>query len=317
MAENERNEPEQHDVVVVGGGPAGLQAALTLGRMRRRVLLVDSGDYRNAAARHMHNFLTHDGDEPGRLRAAARTELDAYDTVQVRRSAVTAIEAHGDGWQLSFKGDAVVRTRKVVLATGLRDRLPDTPGLADLWGDVVAHCPFCHGHELRGQHVAILGAGPHTPRLAMMMSRIAGRVTVLTDAAELDGTVADQLDKEGVAVRTEVVTQVCRSAKGATVRLAGSADEEVGAVFVTTQLSQSTRFADDLGLEMLPSGCVRIDERGRTSRPGIYAAGDMAHQPGLPMPQASVLTAAAAGLLAGTAAVGDLLVEEHAWLAPA
>jgi thioredoxin reductase len=107
---------------------------LTLGRMRRRVLLLDSGDYRNAASRHMHNFIGHDGDEPGRLRGAARADITGYDTVAVRSARVTAIEAHGDGWGLGLDDGDRVRTRKIILATGLRYRLPEKPGLAELWG---------------------------------------------------------------------------------------------------------------------------------------------------------------------------------------
>jgi len=316
MTTTNKDRQGQYDAVVVGGGPAGLQAALSLGRLNRHVLLVDSGEYRNATVREMHNFLTHDGDDPERLRASARAELDGYDTVEVRRDAVADVGPHGDGWHVRFADGPPVRARKLVLATGLRDRLAETPGLEKLWGDVVAHCPFCHGHELRGRQVAILRAGVHAPRLAMMMRPIAERVTVLTDATELDPSVADQLVKEGVEVRTEPVTRVLRSAAGATVELAGGPDLEVGGIFVSPQQSQASSLPADLGLEMLPSGCVRIDERGRTSRPGVYAAGDMAHQPELPMPQASVLTAAAAGLMAGTAVVGDLLAEDHPWVMP-
>jgi thioredoxin reductase len=142
---------------------------------------------------------------------------------------------------------------------------------------VVAHCPYCHGHEFRGQYVAILGAGTHVPRLAMLLSRIAARITVLMDGAEIDEGILGQLQKAGVDVRSEAVTGVSRSSTGATVELSSGIKEEVGGLFVSPQLTQAAPFVDDLALEMLPSGCVRIDELGRTSRPGIYAAGDMAH----------------------------------------
>ncbi len=305
----------EYDVVVVGGGSAGLQAALTLGRMRRQVLLFDSGRYRNQAAHHMHNFIAHDGDEPAEVRKAARADLERYDTVELREAVVTRVRPHGSGWLVTLDG-AEVGTRKIVLATGLRDTLPDTPGLAELWGDAVAHCPFCHGYELSGEHVGILGTGPHSPRLAVMMARIAGRVTVYADGGELEDAVRVPLREAGVTVRTAPVTAVRRSATGASVHLASGDTEDVAGLFVAPELSQAAPFVDGLGLEMLPSGCVRIDEFGRTSRPGIYAAGDLAHLASLPMPMASVLTAAAAGLMAGSAAVQDLLVEENPWLMP-
>jgi thioredoxin reductase len=300
----------QYDVVVVGGGPAGLQAALTLGRMHREVLLLDSGRYRNDAAHALHNFASHDGRPPAEFRAGARHDLQAYDTVAVREAVATEITAESAGWRVAVAGAAPVVARKIVLATGLRDTLPDKPGLADLWGDVVAHCPYCHGHEFSGRPVAVLGSGPHVAKLASLVARIASRITVLADGDEVDAETAQALGRAGIAVRTERVVGVRRSGAGATVGFESAPDEEVAGLFVTTALSQSAPFPEQLGLELLTSGCVRVDEFGRTSRPGVYAAGDMAHVASLPMPLASVLTAAASGLLAATAADMDLLADE-------
>jgi thioredoxin reductase len=303
--------PHSYDVVVVGGGPAGLQAALTLGRMHRSVLLLDSGEYRNAAAKEMHNFVTHDGRSPEEFRAAARRDLQPYATVEVRERRATQVSDDGGRWRVTLDDTGTVVARRVVLATGLRDTLPDIPGLSDLWGDVVAHCPYCHGHELSGRHVGILGNGPHAARVALLLERIAASVTVFADGAELDQAIAAQLAQGGVDVRPEKVAGVRRSSTGATIELATGADEEVAGLFVSTVFAQAAPFAEQLSLEMLPSGCIRIDELGRTSRQGIYAAGDLAHVAALPMPLASVLTATSAGLLAGTAADQDLLADDH------
>jgi len=303
--------PDSYDVVVIGGGPAGLQAALTLGRLHRSVLLLDSGEYRNAAAKEMHNFVTHDGRSPEEFRAAARRDLLAYHTVEVRELRATEVADDGGRWRVFLEDSGSVQARRVVLATGLRDTLPDIPGLADLWGDVVAHCPYCHGHELSGRHVGVLGNGPHAARVALLLERIAARVTVFADGADLDEATGEQLAQAGAAVRPERVSGVCRSSRGAIVEFATGADEEVAGLFVSTALAQAAPFAEQLSLEMLPSGCIRIDELGRTSRQGIYAAGDLAHLGALPMPLASVLTAASAGLLAATAASQDLLAADH------
>jgi len=303
--------PQSYDVVVIGGGPAGLQAALTLGRMHRSVLLLDSGQYRNAAAKEMHNFVTHDGRSPEEFRAAARRDLQPYATVEVRDRRATEVAHDGGRWRVTLDDTGAVVARRVVLATGLRDTLPDIPGLSDLWGDVVAHCPYCHGHELSGRHVGILGNGPHAVRVALLLGRIAVRITVFADGAGLDEATGAQLAQGGVDVRPEKVAGVRRSSTGATVGLASGADVEVAGLFVSTALAQAAPFAEQLSLEMLPSGCIRIDELGRTSRQGIYAAGDLAHLAALPMPLASVLTATSAGLLAGTAADQDLLADDH------
>ncbi|HET6562284.1 MAG TPA: NAD(P)/FAD-dependent oxidoreductase [Marmoricola sp.] len=304
------------DVVVIGGGPAGLQAALTLGRMRRRVLLLDSEQYRNGTVHEMHNFLTHDGDDPALFREGARAELKRYETVAVREARVSSIEEAGDGWRLTLDGGEELRSRRIVLATGLRDTLPTVPGLEELWGDVVAHCPYCHGHELRDRPVALLGAGPHTPAVAMLVSRLASRLVVVTDGGTLDPETAGHLTAAGVEIVDQRVTEVRRSAEGAAVRLADGTDVDVAGIFVAPTPSQASPFAQRLGLDLLPSGGVRVDELARTSRPGVFAAGDMAHVAGLPMPLASVLNAAAAGLVAGSSVDRDLLMEEHPWLQP-
>ncbi len=266
----------------------------------------------------MHNFLTHDGDDPALFREAARAELKHYDTVEVRDARVTSIEEAGDGWLLALAGgaDEVVRSGKVVLATGLHDTLPAVPGLADLWGDVVAHCPFCHGYELRDRPVAVIGAAAHTPGVALMVDRMASRLLVVTHDGTLDPETAEHLRAAGVEVVDQLVTEVRRSAEGATLSLADGTAVDVAGIFVAPTLSQSSPLPEQLGLELLGSGCVRVDALGATSRPGIFAAGDMAHVPGLPMPLAAVLNAAAAGLVAGSSAHRDLLMEEHPWLLP-
>jgi thioredoxin reductase len=291
---------DKYDVVVIGGGPAGLQATLTLARVHRTVLMVDSGTYRNDPAAHMHNVVTHDGTPPAEFRAAARKELAAYDTVAVRDDAVTSVAADGDGFAVAL-GDEVARARGLVLATGVVDTLPDKPGLEELFGSVVAHCPFCHGHEFAGRHVGILGtAGAgHLPGL---VGPIASRVTVFTDGEELTAELP-----AGVAVRTDRVTGVCPSPLGATISFADGPSEEVAGLFVGTTLTQRAPFADQLGLVLNPSGCVEVDAMGRTSVPGVHAAGDMAHVASLPMPMASVLTAASSGQVAAGALVAFLL----------
>ncbi|MGB0101174.1 MAG: NAD(P)/FAD-dependent oxidoreductase [Nocardioides sp.] len=271
----------EYDVVVIGGGSAGLQAALTLGRVHRRTLLLDPGGYRNDPADHMHNFLGHDGTPPGDLRAAARADLAAYDTVAIRERAATAVSVGGDGFRVSL-GVEEVGARGLVLATGLRDELPDKPGLADLFGDVVAHCPFCHGHEFAGKRVGVLGEPGH---LAAIMGPV---------AASVEG-----LDPD-------LVVGFERTDDGLRALLSDGTAEEYGGLFVATGLGQAAPFASQLGLRTLPSGCVEVDAMQRTSLPGVHAAGDMAHHPELGMPMASVLTAAASGLVAAASLVAHL-----------
>ena len=279
------NERFDHDVIILGGGPAGLQAALTLGRVHRDVLLLDSGRYRNDPATHMHNVVTHDGRPPAEFRAAARADLAAYATVTVREAAATSVAPHGSGFRVEVDGDTV-SGRGIVLATGLRDTMPDVPGLTDLFGTRVAHCPFCHGHEMAGQHVGVLGDSPAAEHVAGIMGPVAASVTLLPE---------------------QTVTAVEPAGAGVRVTFTDASTADFGSLFAKPEQSQAAPFADQLGLAMLPSGCVEIDVMGRTSLPGVHAAGDMAHLAALPMPMASVITAAASGQVAGAAMVAYLL----------
>ncbi|WP_286929654.1 MULTISPECIES: NAD(P)/FAD-dependent oxidoreductase [Aeromicrobium] len=273
-----------YDALVIGGGPAGLQAALTLGRMHRSVVLVDSGRYRNGSAAHAHNFLTHDGRDPGELRRIARDELARYATVETRDATGQRVREAEEG----FVGDldeGTIEARTVVLATGMIDELPDVPGLHEAWGDEVVNCPFCHGHEFEGRPVGVLGNGPQVGELAGMLAPVASEVVTFRreDLAKVER------DEEGL---------LAHRVEGEPVRVAG--------LFLHPHTAQAAPFAEQLGLDLLPSGCVRIDALGRTSRPGVFAAGDLAHVEELPVPMPSLLGAAAAGLAAGASAVRHL-----------
>jgi len=297
-----------YDAIVIGGGPAGLQAGLTLGRMHHPTLVLDSGSYRNDAVRQLHNFLSHDGTAPAELRAAARQDLKGYPDVEVRDLEVRSVRALDDGFEVeTLEGREA--TRRLILATGVTDDLPDVPGIGELWGTVVAHCPFCHGHEFAGGTVVVQG-GPHAARVALMMAPIAATVVVIDDGHEPSDAEVRALADAGVEWRTGSVVSLDPTPSGAVVRADVGPEVAVDGFFVRSSFRQSAPFAEALGLELLASGCVAVDALGRTSRPGVYAAGDLAHLRELPMPLATVLNAAAAGLNAGAACHHDLLAEQ-------
>ncbi len=308
----------RYDAVVIGGGPAGLQAALTLGRMHRTVLLLDSGEYRNAPADHLHNFVTHDGTPPAEWRAAARADLAAYTTVTVCDATATWVKVEGDeDFRVELADGSRVGARRLVLATGVRDTLPDKPGLAELFGTVAAHCPYCHGHEFSGKHVAVLGSVLHTAMVALLVSRIASRLTILADGGRPDQETTDLLARSGIPVDLREVAAFEATDDGAAAVFVDGTKLEVGGLFVATTWGQSAPFAEDLGLSMLASGCIEVDAMGRTSQPGIYAAGDLAHTAALPMPVSSVLNAAGAGQVAAASLDRDLLMLDHGLVLPA
>jgi thioredoxin reductase len=272
-----------YDALVIGGGPAGLQAALTLGRMHRPTLLLDSGTYRNAPAEAMHNFVTNDGRGPAEFRAIVHDELAAYADVEVRDVAATSV-ARRDGGALAtiLVDGTVVESRTVVLATGLRDVMPNVPGFAEQWGRTVHVCPFCHGHELAGKRVAIQDS-PAAAHQVPLLSPIAASVQVVPPVT------AVEVVPDGLRVL---------SAAGSVV---------VDGLFAHPAYEQAAPFAAQLGVELRESGCIAVDLFGRTSMPGVYAAGDLAHVADLPMPMASVLAAAYAGQMAGASALREVL----------
>ena len=209
-----------YDVIVIGGGPAGLQAALTLGRMHRSVLLLDSGAYRNATVEHAHNYATHDGIAPAEFRRLARVDLAAYDTVEVREVRAERVEPDGDGFAVHL-GGTVERTAALVLASGVRDALPDVPGVAEAWGKEIAACPFCHGHEMAGRTVALDVDGPHAERLRAMLGRIG----------------AELVDVHGR------VRAVARVGGGLDLSLDDDSTVHVDGMFIAPTFSQSAPFA--------------------------------------------------------------------------
>ena len=323
-ASTPETDPSEHEVVVVGGGPAGLQAALTLGRVHRDTVLVDAGQGRNAPASHMHNLITRDGTDPEEFRRLAREELRSYPTVQVREGRVTSLrpaagtagegggtadlvelEGGGTAYLVELEDGTRLRTKGVILATGVRDELPDVPGLEELWGDLVAQCPFCHGHEFAGGRVAILGVEPAT-HLSGILRPVAAEIVVLTHGEEPP----EDLPSFVPTVRTERVTGVARAGDGLEVQLASGPPVRVDGLFAPTTMHQAAPFAEQLGLGLNESGCTRVDESCRTSLPRVYAAGDMAHVEAIPLPMTSVAQAIASGMMAGATAVKELVEDE-------
>lgn len=294
-----------HDVVVSGAGSAGLQAAQTLGRMHQRTLVLGTDRYRNDPATHMHNFLGHDGESPAELRTAARKDVEQYADVELRDAEVTAVSGELGAFTVALAGGDEVTARRVLLATGVRDTLPDVPGIAEEFGSLVAHCPFCHGHEFAGRRIGVIGAHAHLGMFTSMLLPISDDLVVLTAGEDLDPAAATALAGLGIPVVTTPISVVRRTGDGLTVDLADGDAVSVGGLFVKTDWTQSTPFAAALGVEMSEVGAVVVDAFGRTSVPGVYAAGDLASGPGLPMPMASVLAAASAGLLAAAACVQD------------
>jgi thioredoxin reductase len=298
------------DAVVVGAGPAGLAAALTLSRASRRTLVLDSGEPRNAPAAHMQNVLGWDGRPPADLRAAGRRDLRDYPAVAVRDVAATAASRDDGAFTVTLAGGDAVRTRRLVLASGVVDDLPDIPGLRERWGRSVLHCPYCHGYEVRGRALAVLGAGVHQAFIATLLRRsYSDDVVLLTDGGDVP--VPDVLAAEGIAVREQPLARLDGRDGGLEQVVFGDGTTLArDAIFRGGPFRQRSTLAVDLGCALLDDGTVEVDDVGRTSVPGVVAAGDMARRASLPGPQAAVSVAAAAGMIAAVTTDQELNADD-------
>jgi thioredoxin reductase len=303
---------EIYDVVVVGGSAAGLSGAVALARSRRSVLVVDAGDPRNAPAGHVHNFLTRDGTPPGEIYAAGRAEVARYGG-RVETGRVTALSRDGDRFRVQT-GSRTVAARRLLVATGLRDELPDVPGLAARWGIDVVHCPYCHGWEVRDQRIGVLATGPTAVHQALLFRQLSEHVTLLQHSGPaLPGEQREQLAARGIAVAEGPVQEIEAGPAGLTgVRLAGGGQLDLDVVAVAPRMHARAELLAPLGLkpaelrhgDYLIGTYIEADPVGATAVPGVWVAGNLTNL------QAQVITAAAAGLAAGAAINYDLILEE-------
>ena len=199
---------DAYDVVIIGGGAAGLSAALVLSRARRRVLVVDSGTPRNAPAAHLHGFLSRDGMPPGDLLAAGRDEVHGYGGIVATGTVSELIRCSPTGFHVLLTDDERVSARRLLMATGLRDELPDIPGLADRWASDVLHCPYCHGWEVRDEPIAVLWNGPETVRYAQIVRQWSDDVVLLAPAETMTQAQRTQLAARAIGVVEGTVTRL-------------------------------------------------------------------------------------------------------------
>jgi thioredoxin reductase len=265
------------DVVIVGAGPAGLSAALILGRCRRSVLVCDAGEARNRASHALHGFLTRDGMPPHELLAIGRRQLEPYDTVEIRDVAVTAARCRPDGrFDVSLAGGAVVTARKLLIATGVSDRLPEIGGFHDFYGRSVFHCPYCDGWEFRDQPIAVYGRGARALGLSLELTAWTRDLVLCTDGPSgIDGEGLARLARHRIAVREDRVSRL-DGHDGLLTRVVfeGGGTLARRALFFTTGQTQHSPLALELGCEFNDKGTVRTGRYETTHLPGLFVAGD-------------------------------------------
>lgn len=269
---------EGWDVVIVGAGPAGLNAALVLGRARRRVLLCDQGTPRNYASKEMHSFLTRDGIEPRKFRALAHEELRQYQDVTFRPAKVTGAKLlNGGGFRISFARGAPVRTRKLLLATGLFDRLPPVKGIERFFGSSVFQCPYCHGWEFRDAAIAVYAKGQRGFEMARAMTAWTDDIVLCTDGpSNLSSTAQRQLDRNGIRIVTARIARL--EGRGDSLRHIVFRDGDKlarRALFFDTPSVEQSSLSRRIGCEFGLAGGVKCGQHAATSVPGVFAAGNI------------------------------------------
>ena len=264
-----------YDVIIVGGGPAGLSAALVLGRCRRRVLVCDTGTPRNAASRAMHGFLSRDGIPPWEFLKIARDQLRPYETVELRDVEVSNAECRESRFHVTLADGSTLETRKLLIATGVRDNLPEIPGFRELYGLSVFHCPYCDGWEVRDQPLAIYGRGDRGLGLSLEMTGWSRDLVLCTDGpSEIAADDLARLDRNGIGVREDRITRLEGTARLERIVFASGASLDRHAIFFTTGQTQQSALATGLGCAMNDKGTVLTRKYEATHLPGLYVAGD-------------------------------------------
>lgn len=301
---------DSYDVVVIGGGAAGLEGALMLARARRSVLVIDAGTPRNAPASGVHGFLTRDGIPPSELTAIGRDEVRHYGG-HVVDAAVTDARRIGDGFTVSVSGGREIRARRLLVTTGLVDELPDVPGLRERWGRDVLHCPYCHGWEVGDQQIGVLATGPMAVHQALMFRQWSDDVVLFRHTAPAPpAEELEQLEARGIRVVEELVDSLVVTDDHLTgIRLADGTIVERHALVVAprfvAQVDALTSLGLDTELEPMSGGrYIPADGMGLTKVPGVWVAGNVTDI------KAQVLGAAAGAALAAVAMNGDLIAED-------
>lgn len=296
---------KEYDVVVIGGGAAGLSAALVLSRARRRVLVVDAGAPRNAPAIHMHGYLSRDGLPPTDLLATGHDEVTGYGGEIITGTVSELVPTGMSGYGVHLADGRRLSARRLLVATGLRDELPDIPGLRERWARDVLHCPYCHGYEVRDRQLGVIGGSPEAVHYAQIVRQWSHDVVYFTPAGTLTSVQRCELVARAIGIVEGSIGQVLIEGD----RLRGLQMDDGRRIprdvlFVPPRFVPNNERLVALGCEFDDNGWVIADRTGRTSVPGVWVAGNVAN------PRAQVITAAGEGSAAAIAINADLVAED-------
>ncbi|MGJ4790120.1 NAD(P)/FAD-dependent oxidoreductase [Leptospira koniambonensis] len=297
-----------YEVLIIGGGPAGLSAALALGRMSRTALICDDSRPRNAASSHLNNFPTRDGIHPAEWRKLVRKDLEKYDTINFFEGSVLSVEKSRSGFVAKLSSDKTFHFKKVILAYGVEDKYLPIPGYKELWGKSIFHCPYCHGFEVRGSKLGLIGNGETLFYMLPLIYDLSSDLIIFTNGkAEFKEEQKDLLNKKKIRFIEEKITGFIyegEKLKSVTFENGENIEREGLYALPTFPFKLKSTIGQELGCEKDQTGFYKVGERGKTSVDGVYACGDNASG------AHSVLLAAASGGMAGAGVVHELLSEK-------
>jgi thioredoxin reductase len=284
-----------YDVLIVGGSYSGLSAAMSLGRSMRQVLVIDNGEPCNKQTPYTHNFLTQDGKSPDEIRIKAKRELTLYENLTFANAKAVACKRIPEGFELETSGGITYQGKKLLLASGVKDLLPNISGIAECWGISVLHCPYCHGYEVKNEKTILLANGTAAFEAAKVISHWTKDLIVLTNGKnKLKPDQLDLLDLQGIpVVETKVKSIVHQRGKVEKIVCVDGATYEATTVYAKSKTEQQTSMARELGCNFNRHGLIKVDIFQKTSESGIYACGDNSSV------GRSVAVAVAAGSVAG------------------
>lgn len=293
------------DVIIIGGSSAGLSAGMALGRAMRKVLIIDSGMPCNRQTPHSHNFFTRDGQTPHEILTIAREQTLKYPTITLLHNEAVQCIPISDGFEVRTRSGEIFSTKKVILAAGIKDQIPDIPGFAECWGISVIHCPYCHGYEYGHQHTGIFANGEIAFEMAKLISNWTKDLILFTNGkSTLSEDQVKIIRNNNIQIMEEVIEGVHHhNGQVTAVRLQNGTEIKLMALYARLPFVQHSDIALQLGCSFTDQGHIQVDARQKTTIPGVYACGDSAS--GI----RSIANAVNSGTMAGVMANLELIEE--------
>ncbi|WP_337957691.1 NAD(P)/FAD-dependent oxidoreductase [Roseivirga sp.] len=294
---------KNYEVIIIGGSYAGLSAALTLGRSLRKTLVIDAGQPCNRFTPHSQNFLTHDGRKPSEISAIAKEQVQQYKTVEFLDGMALSVDKTPEGFTVETDQGSF-SSKRLVLAAGIKDILPDIPGVAECWGKSVIHCPYCHGYEFHGQPTGILANGEKAFHYAQLISNLTKELTIFSNGKlDLPVEQLEAINRNNInIIETEVQSVVHENGQISKIILTDGSSHTISALYHGPEFELNTNIAQSLGCAIGEHGLIEVDPKQMTTVPGVYACGDASNM-------RAVSIAVSSGTVVGSVINFDLIQE--------